>query len=79
MKIFVKAKPGSKTESVKKLEGLFDAKGKETFVVAVKEKPTDGDANRAIIKAIAKHFDVAPSRVRIIAGLTSREKVIEIE
>lgn len=83
MRIFVKAKPGSKNVSVRRAaqdEGLFSA-GKpamKAFVVAVKERPTGGQANRAIERAIAEYFHVAPSRVRIVAGHASREKVLEV-
>jgi hypothetical protein len=80
MKIFVKAKPGVRKAFVERLEeGLFGAKKDEAhFVVAVTEPPVDGRANRAIEKAIAEHFHVPSSRVRIIAGHTVRNKVLEI-
>ena len=48
------------------------------FEVSVKEPPIAGRANMAIIKAVAGHFKVAPSRVRIISGFTSRQKILEI-
>ena len=89
MKISVKAKPGAKVASVRKVDkavGLFDAvdarrkdAGVPQFVVSVKERPIDGKANRAIEKAIAEYFHVPVSRVRIVSGHTSREKIIEIE
>ena len=40
--------------------------------------PSDGAANDAVIKMLAKHFDVPKSSIRIIRGATSRNKVIEI-
>lgn len=52
--------------------------GETHFVVAVKEPPVQGRANAAIVRALAEHFDVALSRVRIISGYTARQKVIEI-
>ncbi len=48
------------------------------FIVAVCEPPVAGRANMAIIKAMAGHFNVAPSRVRIISGYASRQKILEI-
>ena len=48
------------------------------FVVAVKERAVDGKANRAIEKALAEHFGVSPSSVRIITGHASREKTVDI-
>lgn len=71
MRIFVTAKPGAKKEFVKKID-------ETTFVVAVKEPPVQGRANNAIIKALADYFQISPDRVRIIGGLTSRQKTVEI-
>jgi len=71
MKIFVKAKPNSKNESVKKLS-------ETNFEICVKEPPVKGQANAAVILAVAKNFQISPSRVRIISGYTSRQKIIEI-
>jgi len=72
MKIFVKAKPNSKTESIKKLS-------ETNFEICVKEPPVRGQANTAIIMALAKHFGVPFSAVRIISGYTSRQKIVEIK
>jgi uncharacterized protein (TIGR00251 family) len=41
--------------------------------------PVDGKANQACIRFLAALAGVAASRVRIVLGLTSRTKVIEIE
>jgi len=70
MKIRVKVKPSSRTEEVSH-EG-------NSFVVKVKEPPKEGRANRAVIELLAKHFGVPRSRVRILNGLTSKNKVIEV-
>ena len=48
-------------------------------MVKVKEPPIEGKANRAVVRVLARHFGVAPSRVRIVSGLTSKDKVIEID
>lgn len=72
MKIFVKAKPNSKNESIKKLS-------ETNFEICVKEPPVKGQANAAIILALARHFKISPSRFKITSGYTSRLKTIEIE
>lgn len=72
MKIFVTAKPSAKEERVEEIDPTH-------VVVAVKEPPVQGRANHAIVKALASHFGVPVSRVRIIAGHTSRRKVVEME
>jgi hypothetical protein len=41
--------------------------------------PEKGKANEAVIALLAKHYGVPKRAVRIVRGLTSREKEIEIE
>ena len=72
MRISVKAKTNAKKELVEKLSG-------NEFAVSVKEPPIDGRANWAIARAIADYFGVSPSRVNIISGQTSKNKIVEIK
>ncbi len=72
MKLFVKVKPKAKAAKVEKIDG-------EHFVVAVNEPPEKGLANEAVERALAEYFKISRSRIMIIAGRTSREKVIEID
>jgi len=46
--------------------------------VAVTAPPHEGRANAAVIKAVAAFLDVPPSRVRIIRGLSSRRKIVDV-
>ena len=71
MKIFVKAKAGAKKEQVERIDATH-------FVVQVKAPPVEGKANDAIRKALADHFDVAPSRIKMTSGKTSKQKIFEI-
>lgn len=41
--------------------------------------PVDGAANAALIEFVADRLDIAKSRVRIAAGLTSRRKTVEVD
>lgn len=41
--------------------------------------PSDGKANDAVIRALADFLDVPRSRIRIVRGQTSHDKVIEVE
>lgn len=41
--------------------------------------PVDGAANKTCIKFLSKWLEVSPSRVRIVAGLSNKNKTIEIE
>ena len=71
MKIFVKANPNSKNETVEQIDEIH-------FAVAVKEPPKNNRANEAIAKALAKHFGVVPSRVRLVSGFSSKQKMFEL-
>ena len=46
--------------------------------IGIKSKPIKGEANKEIIKKIAKHFKISTTLVQIKAGHKSQEKIIEI-
>lgn len=71
MKIFVKAKPKSKKEFVKKIDATH-------YIVAVKEPPVNNKANEAIVKLLGSYFNVSPSLVIIASGHTARQKIVEV-
>jgi len=71
MKIFVKAKPNAKEEKVEKISD-------NDYIVSVKEPPMKGKANEAIRNALAVYFKTASSRIKIVSGFSSRNKIIEI-
>lgn len=50
----------------------------DQITVGIKSKPVGGEANREIIKKLAKHFGVSSSNVLIKSGHRSSKKVIEI-
>lgn len=41
--------------------------------------PVDGKANQALCRLIAKRVRVAPSKVSIVRGARSRDKLIRVE
>ncbi len=49
-----------------------------SIIIGVKSRPEKNKANLEIIKRIAKHFKVPHQNVRIIKGLKSRKKMLEI-
>lgn len=71
MKIFVTAKPLAREEKVDKIDDTH-------FVIAVKEPARQGLANTAILKALADYLHIASSRLCIVAGHASRQKIIEV-
>lgn len=79
MRITVKAKPNSHEEKVDPPSpGGFGEAKENHYTVWVKEPPAHGLANKAILRALANRFNVVPSRIRIVSGFTSRQKVVEI-
>ncbi len=48
------------------------------IVVRVAAKPTEGAANRELLRFLAQRLGVPPSGVRIVGGLTSRRKTVGI-
>ena len=71
MRIQIKVVPRAKRPGV---EQLSDG----TWRVAVSAPAADGKANAAVIDALAKQFDVPKGAVKIIRGLASRLKEVEI-
>jgi uncharacterized protein YggU (UPF0235/DUF167 family) len=48
------------------------------LVAYVRERAVEGAANDAVVRLVAAHFGVAPSRVAIRRGHTSKHKVLEV-
>ncbi len=72
MRILVKAVPGSSRNQVVGRLG-------DRLKVKVAAAPEDGRANKAICRLIADAVGVSASRVTILAGHGSAEKVIRVE
>ena len=72
MKISVKIKPNSRYRE----EVVTNDDG--SLTIYTKAPAIEGRANLAAIKLLAKHYGVAPSRVKLVRGATSSNKVFEI-
>lgn len=49
-----------------------------SFTVHLKSAPVDGKANEELIKLLAEKFNLPKSIIRIKSGLSSRQKLFEI-
>lgn len=49
-----------------------------SFTINLKSPPVDG-TNDELIKLLAKKFNVAKANIRIKSGLSSRQKLVEID
>ena len=54
------------------------ASGDRVLQARVTAPPVDGKANKALIQLLAREFKVPRSKVRILQGETSRDKLVEL-
>lgn len=67
-RLAVRVTPGARVETLEIAGGRLLAK--------VRAKPEDGKANVAVIALLAAGLGLAPSRLTLLRGATSREKLI---
>lgn len=69
-RLALRVTPGARSE------GIAIENGK--VVVKVRAKPQDGAANAAVLVLLAKALGCAPSRLEMLRGATSREKLVQL-
>ena len=52
--------------------------GESNFEVKVDEKAIDGRANKRLLEILSTHFKIPKSRILILSGSKSRDKVLEV-
>jgi uncharacterized protein (TIGR00251 family) len=72
--VTVRVKPGSKKGPLVEVP----ADPTDELTVYVRERAVEGKATAAVIRVLAEHFAVAPSRVELVSGATSRVKRFRI-
>lgn len=72
MKVFVFLKPNFRRRE----EVVVNGDG--SLTVYTKAPAIEGRANLVAIKLVAKYYGVTPSRVKLVRGVASRNKVFEI-
>lgn len=72
MKIFVRVKTNAPKEHL-------ETQDVSHYLAAVREAPVDGKANRAVIRLLALHLGITPSRLKITRGIKSRQKTISAD
>ena len=75
--IAVRLTPKASSERIGEVRNLPN--GEEQLMVYVTAVPEDGKANEAMIRLLAKHFNLAPSRLSVVRGHTNRNKLVRIE
>ncbi|KKP59512.1 MAG: hypothetical protein UR53_C0001G0012 [Candidatus Magasanikbacteria bacterium GW2011_GWC2_34_16] len=71
MKISVKVLPRSSRDEIKKLPD-------GSFKVKLTSAPVDGKANDALVELLSEYFNTSKSKIKLVKGLTSKNKIIEI-
>lgn len=69
-RLAVRVSPGARTDSLDLADRLLLAR--------VRAIPEDGKATAAVMEMLAKALGLAPSRLRLVRGATSREKLIQL-
>jgi len=70
-RLAVRVTPGARSEALEIAEGRLLAK--------VRAKPEGGKANEAVLALVAAALGVAPSKLQLLRGATSREKLLRIQ
>lgn len=74
VRVTIRVKPGA---SRAKVGGSYGEPA--ALIVAVHAQPVDGQANAAVIDALAAALDIRKSDVTVVAGHTGRTKILAIE
>lgn len=69
-RLAVRVTPGARVEALEVTGGRLLAK--------VRAKPEDGKANDAVRALLAAGLEIAPSRITLLRGATSREKQFRV-
>lgn len=73
MKISVHLKPNSRHRE----EVVLNDDG--SLTIYTKAPAIEGRANLAAAKLLAKHFSMAPSKIKLVRGAASKYKVFEVD
>ena len=73
----VRLTPKGGRDAIDGIETLSD--GRAVLKARVRAVPEDGAANAALIKLLAKAFEVPASRITLQSGHTARLKVLKLE
>ncbi|KUI12086.1 hypothetical protein AU193_02645 [Mycobacterium sp. GA-1285] len=72
MIVVVRVKPGSAKGPLVEVDDAGE------LTVYVRERAVEGKATKAVVRLLATHFGVPPSRIGLVSGTTSRVKRFEI-
>ena len=69
-RLALRVTPGARSEGIEV--------GESRVLVKVRAKPQDGAANEAVLAMLAAALGVGASRLKMLRGATSREKLVQL-
>ncbi len=69
-RLALRVTPGARSEGIELADGRLQVK--------VRARPQDGAANDAVLALLAKALGIGPSRIELLRGATSREKLVRL-
>lgn len=77
IRVALRVSPGASRDQIVGIAASGAGQGR--VLVSVCAPPDKGKANMAVIKLLAKAWRVPKSAMRIVAGATDRNKIIEVD
>lgn len=74
--VTVRLTPKGGRDAIDGIERMAD--GRSVLKVRVRAAPSDGEANAALLRLMARSLGVAPRQVTLVAGATARIKRLEV-
>ncbi|NMB66610.1 DUF167 domain-containing protein [Candidatus Woesearchaeota archaeon] len=72
MRINIKVKADCSFESIEEISS-------NNYKINLKSKPENNKANLELIKILSKYFKVDISKIKIIKGKTSKNKIVDVD
>lgn len=69
-RLALRVTPGARSEAIEIADGHV--------VIKVRAKPKDGEANDAVLQALAAALGIARSRITLLRGATGRDKLVQV-
>jgi uncharacterized protein YggU (UPF0235/DUF167 family) len=76
VRVAIRVRPGASRTSV---GGRYAGPRGDALIVAVTARAVDGRATEAALRAVATALGVRRGEVRLVAGLTSRDKLVAVD
>jgi uncharacterized protein len=77
VRVALRVTPRAGRDEVRGVE--VDAAGRGRLLVRVTSAPDAGEANRAVMKLLARRWRVPASALRLVSGAAARQKVLQLD